>query len=370
MLQRTSDESAHRHDVPGRWDVEFSCALENKTGKYFIGRDLVRDQGDLIDQVYYWRRGTHHVPSPLLERMLGLGMRIEVRAAGATGVSPFPVRRPGRPTLHLDPHSVMHTAISDRDIVLCHDLGPITHPVLFKPWVTRLYQHAYRRIARAMPKMVFVSEHSRREFIRLYGETPDMRVIYPPLRAEIDDAATTPMPELKQQFLLTVGSIGARKNQAAMIQAFERSRLAERGIAYVLCGAREPGAEAIERLARRTPGVRLLDYVTDAELGWLYANASGFALVSQLEGFGVPVAEAISRGLVPLITLDSVLEEVAGAGAIAVASGDLGAIAKGMTDLFAMPEAERSTRLTRMQASLGRFSRPVFAAAWRAMLAR
>jgi len=369
MLQRTSDPSAHLPTVPCLWDVEFSCALENKTGKYFIGRDLVRDQESLIDRVFYWRHGTYRLPSPFLERVLGLGMRIEVRAAGATGISPFPLRRPDRPTLHLDPHSVIHTAISARDVILCHDLGPITHPALFRPWVTRLYQRAYRRIARAAPRLVFVSEHSRREFVRLYGEASDMRVIYPPLRAEIDSMATAPIPGLDQQFLLTVGSLGARKNQAAMIRAFARSGLAERGIAYVLCGAREPGAEAIERLARETPGVRLLDYVSDAQLGWLYANASGFALVSQLEGFGVPVAEAISRGLVPLITRGSVLEEVAGAGAIAVPSDDLDAIASGMIELVAMPEAERHARLARMQVSLVRFSRPTFAAAWREVLA-
>jgi glycosyltransferase involved in cell wall biosynthesis len=368
MLQRTPDLSGHCPDVSRRWDVEFSCALENKTGKYFIGRDLVRDQGNLINQVYYWRRGTYHLPGPFLERMLGLGMRIEVRAAGAAGRLPFPMRRPNRPTLHLDPHSVMHTALSERDIILCHDLGPITHPALFSPWVSRLYQRAYRRIARAAPRMVFVSRHSQREFTRLYGETADMRVIYPPLRVEMDGATATPIAGLDRQFLLTVGSLGARKNQAAMIHAFARSRLAERGIAYVLCGAREPGAEAIERLARQTPGVRLLDYVSDAELVWLYANASGFVLVSRLEGFGVPVAEAISRGLVPLITRDSVLEEVAGTGAIVVASDDLDAIAKGMVDLVAMPEAERRTRLARMQASLVRFSRPAFATAWRQML--
>jgi len=370
MLQRTSDSSACRPVVPCLWDVEFSCALENKTGKYFIGRDLVHDQGNLINQVYYWRHGTYRLPSPFLERVLGLGMRIEVRAAGAAGISPFPLRRPNQPTLHLDPHSVIHTAISERDVVLCHDLGPITHPALFRPWVARLYQRAYRRIARAAPRMVFISEHSRREFVRLYGEAPDMRVIYPPLRAEIDSLATAPIPGLDRQFLLTVGSLGARKNQATMIRAFARSGLAERGIGYVLCGAREPGAEAIDRLARDTPGVRLLDYVSDAQLGWLYANASGFALVSQLEGFGVPVAEAISRGLVPLITRGSVLEEVAGAGAVVVPSDDLDAIAHGMIDLVAMPGPERRTRLASMQASLVRFSRPVFAAAWRELLAR
>jgi hypothetical protein len=37
-------------------------------------------------------------------------------------------------------------------------------------------------------------------------------------------------------------------------------------------------------------------------LRWLYANAIGFVLVSLLEGFGVPVAEAINRGILLLVS--------------------------------------------------------------------
>ncbi|MGN6376166.1 MAG: glycosyltransferase [Sphingomonas sp.] len=368
MLQRTSDRSRRDAGAARRWDVEFSSALENKTGKYFIGCDLIRDQRALIDRVFYWRQALRTAPGPGTERMLGLAMRIELRAAGLLGASPLPERRPRRPTLHLDPHSVIHTRVGAEDIVLCHDLGPVTHPTLFKDWLTRLYARAYDRIAHARPRMVFVSEHSRREFVRLYGGTEDMRVIYPPLRAAIGDRALQPIAGVEQPFLLTVGSIGARKNQAAMIAAYARSGLADCGIDYVLCGAREAGASAIEQLARQVPGVRLLSYVSDAELAWLYANARGFALVSRLEGFGVPVAEAISRGLVPLVTRDSVLQEVTGPAAPAVSSDDLDAIAAGMTTLAAMSMAERQQRLDEMQASLDRFSPAAFATAWRETL--
>lgn len=365
MMQRTSSDSRQQPAIACSWDVEFSASLENKTGKYFIGRDLIRDHRDLIGRIYYWRGGTARPPGPFMERMLGLGMRIEVRAAGALGFSPLPVRRARRSTLHLDPHSVIHTEVRPGDIVLCHDLGPITHPALFRGWVNRLYRKVYRQIAHVGPRMVFVSEHSRRAFSRLYGEVADMRVIYPPLRAEIDMPASAPVAGIDKPFLLTVGSIGARKNQATMIAAYARSGLADRGIDYVLCGAREPGAEAIERLAKATPGVRLLSYISDAELAWLYANALGFALVSRLEGFGVPVAEAISRGVVPLITRDSVLEEVAGAGALTAGTDDIDAIGRGMAALATMTGAERTARLAEMQASLGRFSPSAFAAAWR-----
>ena len=367
-MLRTPEPLCEQPTAAPLWDVEFSAALENKTGKYFIGRDLIRDQRDLIRRVYYWRRGADRPPGPAIEKMLGLGMRIEVRAAGTMGVSPLPARRNRRPMLHLDPHSVVHTSLRPGDIVLCHDLGPITHPSLFRPWVNRLYREAYRRIAQVAPRMVFVSEHTRGAFARLYGDAAETRVIYPPLRAGIGGGSMTPVGGINAPFLLTVGSIGARKNQATMIAAYARSGLADRGVDYVLCGAREPGAETIEQLARSTPGVRLLSYVSDAELAWLYANALGFALVSRLEGFGVPVAEAISRGLVPLVTRGSVLEEVSGAGAMTADVDDVEAISQAMIALATMDDTERAARLARMQASLDRFSPSAFATAWRHML--
>ena len=367
-MQRTSDHLRKEPTIGPLWDIEFSAALENKTGKYFIGRDLIRDQSQLIHRIYYWRRGVDRPPGPAMEKMLGLGMRIEVRAAGKMGFCPLPMRRTRNRMLHLDPHSVVHTSLRSGDIVLCHDLGPITHPALFRAWVNGLYREAYRRIAHVAPRMVFVSEHTRRAFGRLYGDAADMRVIYPPLRAGIGERSMAPIGGIDKPFLLTVGSIGARKNQAMMIAAYARSGLADRGVDYVLCGAREPGAEKIEQLARATPGVRLLSYVSDAELAWLYANALGFALTSRLEGFGVPVAEAISRGVVPLITRDSVLEEVAGPGALTADADNVGEIGEGMIALATMADTERAARLAQMQMSLDRFSPSAFATAWRHML--
>jgi glycosyltransferase involved in cell wall biosynthesis len=348
-----------------QWDVDFSSALENRTGKYFIGRDLISDQQRHIRRVYYWRLGTaqHTMGSAL--RLLSPALRIEARGRSLLGSAFGPLRRSSLPILHLDPFSVMHTAVSARDMVVCHDLGPITHPDLFRPWVGQLYRRAYRRIADADARIVFVSAATSEEFRRLFGENSRTTVIYPPLRSDIRSGADAVVAELAgRQFLLTVGSIGRRKNQAASIRAFARSGLAARGVDYVLCGAREPGAGEVERLAEATPGVRLLPYVSGEQLRWLYRNALGFVLVSRLEGFGVPVAEAISWGLVPLVTGNSVLEEVAGDGALVSDCDDEVQIADGMTRLCDMAPDERSTRSTTMRASLHRFTKASFASAW------
>jgi glycosyltransferase involved in cell wall biosynthesis len=62
--------------------------------------------------------------------------------------------------------------------------------------------------------------------------------------------------------------------------------------------------------------VRFLDWVSDAELEGLYAAADAFVFPSLYEGFGLPVLEAMTRG-VPVASSDrSSLPEVAGDAAL------------------------------------------------------
>jgi glycosyltransferase involved in cell wall biosynthesis len=266
----------------------------------------------------------------------------------------------------MDPYTCVLHRLAARDLVLCHDVGPLTHGDLFDAAVVAAYRKIYAEIAAARPHMVFVSRASQSAFHALFGEAfASSRVIYPALRAEVTAGPSAPAPGVWAPFLLTVGSVGARKNQARAIEAFARSGLAAQGVQYVLCGAREPGYEAAAALAQQTPGVRLLAYVSDAELNWLYAHAAGFVLPSRLEGFGIPVAEAVARGLIPIVSEGGVLHEVAGEGALSVDPLDIPQIAAAMRTLVDMPAEQAAHRRERLMGSLGRFSQAEFTRAWR-----
>ncbi|MET0251758.1 MAG: glycosyltransferase family 1 protein [Novosphingobium sp.] len=361
------------HPAAGKVDVDFSLAMHNRTGKYFIGRDLLDCAPDLIDRVFYWMIPAQDPPSGLIGKVICKLQGGQVRANAGAGLLGWRPRRgsPG-PLLHLEPYTVLTRRLTRRDAVLVHDVGPLTHPELFETGLYPAYRMIFAEIAAAGPHVIFASRTSQIEFERLFPNAAlaSSRVIYPAIRDDIAPPAPQPVARVgSARFLLTVGSIGDRKNQARCIRAFERSGLAKRGVRYVLCGSTEPGAEAVSALAARTPGVILLPYVSDAELAWLYDHAAGFVLASLLEGFGIPLAEAISHGVVPAVTRDSVLEEVAGPGALLVQPLDEDDLAAAMVRLVEMDDAERASRLTLLRDSIGRFSLGIFAQEWREALA-
>ncbi|OYW16524.1 MAG: hypothetical protein B7Z39_00655 [Novosphingobium sp. 12-64-8] len=351
-----------------RWTVDFSCALHNRTGKFFIGRDLIADQTDLIDTVQYWRVPLRQPPAGITAKVIGRLMAIEhkMRLRLPSALKAASTQR--TPILHTDPFSVLHRGAAPCDVVICHDVGPLTHTDLFAPQVTELYRRVYELIAASGCRVAFVSEASRAAFAAMFGTSSHHVLIYPPLRSEVARPAASAVPQVSGPFLLTVGSLGRRKNQALSIGAFARSGLAARGFSYVLTGSREPGWEQVLAAAEQTPGVVLLDYVTDEALAWLYGNAAGFVLASRLEGFGIPVAEAIAAGLVPAVTANSVLTEVAGEGALAIDPDNADSIAEAMQHLAMMGEEERTRRAVLLSQSVRRFTRDRFRAAWRALL--
>ncbi|GAA0535162.1 glycosyltransferase involved in cell wall biosynthesis [Rhizomicrobium palustre] len=351
----------------GMIEVDFTLALHNRTGKYFIGRDIINANLGRIYQLRYWRlKGTpaEGPPLGLKARIIGRLAVDEMRLRAMNPELRALRLRPARVVLHLDPLTVLTHRLTRHDAVLCHDVGPLTHPELFEPDVVAGYGEAYREIAEAGAHMVFVSKASERAFHKAVpGRYSSSQVVYPSLRNEVGSGASTPL-DIEKPFLLTVGYVGARKNQLTAIRAFQQSGLAEKGFRYVICGGREAGYEPVAQAAGQTPGVKLLSYVGDGELNWLYANAEGFVLPSLLEGFGVPVAEANRAGLVPIVSRDSVLEEVAGEGALAVNPLDCAEIAAAMQHLAFMPESERQSRRAMLAQSVARFSEEAFLAGW------
>ena len=329
----------------------------------------------------YWRLTRDAPPSGLARKLLARAMLAEYRLLGGARLA-----RLGRPAggrvLYLDPLYVLRGGLERDDLVLCHDVGPITHRYLFDAWTASLYERAYERVRGARCAVVFVSESTRREFVALYGE--DYRLLRtiplypreiasgsapsgppgapPPTRGPSDAGGPRP-------YVLMVAALERRKNHARTVEAFSRSALATTH-ELVLCGPRGNAAEEVAALAAASPNVRLLGRVDDAELAALYAGADAFVLPSLLEGFGVPAIEAARRGLPALVSAGGALEEAIGGHAVLVDPLDVDDIARGMTRLARTGPAEREGLVRGALARSEALSEARFLAAWRELIER
>jgi glycosyltransferase involved in cell wall biosynthesis len=91
--------------------------------------------------------------------------------------------------------------------------------------------------------------------------------------------------------------------------------------------------DTLERIAAE-PGVRYLGHVDDATLAALYESASVLAFPSLYEGFGLPLLEAMSRGVPAVIGEAGALPELGLTAAIAVEPEDSDAIAGALERLL------------------------------------
>lgn len=137
----------------------------------------------------------------------------------------------------------------------------------------------------------------------------------------------------REPLVLSVGAIQRRKNIVRLVEAFERLPSDWK---LILAGSfgfdSEAARERIQSSPRRRD-IQLLGYVSDSQLEQLYQRASILAFPSLDEGFGMPVLDAMARGIPVLTSNVSAMPEVAGDAALLVDPTDVESIANGLRRL-------------------------------------
>jgi glycosyltransferase involved in cell wall biosynthesis len=159
-----------------------------------------------------------------------------------------------------------------------------------------------------------------------------------PSRIRVIPHGARPVPTLsrtisRERIILSVGAIQRRKNIVRLIEAFEQTAPEWR---LVLAGSFGfDSQEALHRIERssRKRDIQVLGYVSDSELEDLYQRASLLAFPSLDEGFGMPILDAMARGVPVLTSNISAMPEVSGDAALLVDPTDVNAIADGLRRL-------------------------------------
>jgi glycosyltransferase involved in cell wall biosynthesis len=169
--------------------------------------------------------------------------------------------------------------------------------------------------------IVAISDYSRRSFLETFPHYPAERIRTVHLGSRFGagsgyDSGTAIPGLVPEQFWLAVGTLEPRKNVRRLLRAYAMfHRRNGTALPLVLAGGKgwleDDLEEFIGSLGIRE-NVRLLGYVSDAELVWLYRNCFAFLYPSLFEGFGLPVLEALSLGAAVITSNTTSLPEVAG----------------------------------------------------------
>lgn len=226
-------------------------------------------------------------------------------------------------------HSVAFTApLRTRavNVVMLPDVIWIVAPDEDRTATMRLWQTIVPPIARRADRVIAISRASAEEIVKRLGvsrERIDVVALGPGAQT---DVAPTPEAELRERLALGAGPIvlavsakKAHKNLARLVEAMRTVIEREPAAMLVLPGSPTEHERELRALAARervSANVAFPPYVDAADLEGLYAAASCFVLPSLVEGFGLPILEAMRRGVPVACSNVSAMPEVAGEAAL------------------------------------------------------
>ncbi len=217
-------------------------------------------------------------------------------------------------------------------------------------WRNYVFRRLYYSVARqAMEQpslrrarhLLMSSQATQREFVKHYRVLPGRTtVVYP----GVDLGRFQGLPErrdarrrlglpLDMPILLYVGFSTPRKGVEYLAQAL---RAMARPVYLVMVGKWEEGYQRrfLEALGDMQSQVRLAGYVSDADKLTHFAAADVFVLPTLLEGFGIPLVEAMAAGLPIVTTSAGAAGEVVGDAGLVVPPGDSQALASALERLL------------------------------------
>ncbi len=206
--------------------------------------------------------------------------------------------------------------------------------------------------ARRSHRLVAISQATRDDLVTRLGIAPEKIDIVPLGLGQLATAAPTPEAALRARLelgdrpvVLTLSAKRPHKNLAGLLDALALIPRERRPVA-VLPGYATPHEAELRAQATRLgldDDARWLGWTSAEDLEGLFALSRAFVFPSLYEGFGLPVLEAMARG-VPVATADRAsLPEVAGDAALLFDPTDPAAIAAAIETLLG--DRERAAQL-------------------------
>ncbi|MBT2338597.1 MULTISPECIES: glycosyltransferase family 4 protein [Pseudomonas] len=215
-------------------------------------------------------------------------------------------------------------------VSVIYDLIPLTHPQFCDAGLVKVFNRWFDWITRTANGYITISstirDQVRQEMVRRVGEqqVSERWFDYFYLGSELDladpsrpvDRALQRMFKQSEPVFLMVSTIEPRKNHTYLLDAFERAWAA--GSQARLCIVGKIGwkcealIERIERHSQLNNRLFMFNTLSDQSLEYAYQHATALVFPSYVEGFGLPLVEAMQRGLPAMGSDIEVFREIGG----------------------------------------------------------
>ena len=234
--------------------------------------------------------------------------------------------------------TVHHPITVDRDLELAH-APSWRRRLTLRRWYG--FVGMQRRVAARLPRIVTVSEASRRDLVRAMGLAAERLAVVP---VGVDTDRFRPRPEVARvpgRLLTTASADVPLKGLVPLLEALAKVRT-DRAAELVVIGQPRLGSDlpaTIHRLGLED-AVRFVGGVSDDRVAELYAEAELAVVPSLYEGFSLPAVEAMASGVPLVATTGGALPEVVGSAGdtgVLVPPDDPGALAAAIVGLLDDP---------------------------------
>lgn len=211
--------------------------------------------------------------------------------------------------------------------LVVHDLAFLHYPTHLRRSHLSFYKKYTPKFLKKAASIATVSEFSKKDIIDQYKIDPEkinvvyngVKEIFKPLPEGVREEMRNKYTGGKEYFLYT-GSVHPRKNLMNLIKAFSMFKKRQKSSFKLLIAGRlawkyESFVESLKSYKYRDDVV-MTGYVDDEELAKITASAWAMVYPSLLEGFGVPVVEAMNCKVPVITSAASAMEEIAGDAAL------------------------------------------------------
>jgi len=251
-----------------------------------------------------------------------------------------------------------------------HDMSPLSLPRYGSERSHRNTLRRYEHAVRVADRIIAVSAATRADLLS-YFDYPEHRVhvVHHGVSAAFLTAAERAgrTMDTGQAPYFVAFSGNPRKNLQRTIEAFGNSKFRDTAKLRIIGSPSKEEREAL-RAARLEERTRFSEPSDDETMVKLYRGASGLLFPSLLEGFGIPILEAMCCGIPVLTSVRSGTAETAGSHAVLVEPTSVESIAEGIDRLCLIaPQALRHAQ-TYARAFTWRRTAELTAAVYRAAL--